>query len=141
MSHSSISSSLIHAVPPCIFHILPLLEFYCLLLCHKGTCALFPPPPDYWHTFFFFLVGPGPLHEMTFGGRVLSFFRRTHLVVRSTYVYMQTCLEEEYSHKPVWELHTSAAIFPVFRCFGDTTRRTEHHLFRRPPRKRKLVED
>ena len=30
-----------HPVPPCIFHILPLCEFYYLLICHKGTSVLF----------------------------------------------------------------------------------------------------
>ena len=48
---------------PGMFHILPLCEFYSLLLCHKGTSLLlFPPPLDYWYTSFFFLAGPGPLH-------------------------------------------------------------------------------
>ena len=38
------SSSPAHPVPPCIFHIIPLCEFYSRLLCHKGTCVHLPPP-------------------------------------------------------------------------------------------------
>ena len=47
-----------------MFHILALCEFYSILLCHKGTSVhLLSPPLNYWHTSFFFLAGPGPLHE------------------------------------------------------------------------------
>ena len=43
----------------------PICEFYPLWVCHKGTSVLIPPlPPDYWHTSFIFLAGPGPLHEI-----------------------------------------------------------------------------
>ena len=41
------SSPLMRLVPPSIFHILPLCEFYSLLQCHKGTSVhLLPPPLD-----------------------------------------------------------------------------------------------
>ena len=64
MSHSSIFLISNISRSPLYIHLLPLCEFYPILLCHKGTSVLFPPPPDYWHTSFFFLVGLGPLHEI-----------------------------------------------------------------------------
>ena len=62
MSHSSIFLISNISRSPLYIHLLPLCEFYPILLCHKGTSVLFPPPPDYWHTSFFFLAGPDPLH-------------------------------------------------------------------------------
>ena len=58
------SSSPPLAHPPCAFHILPLCQFYSLLLCDKGTSMHLSPPPHYWYTSFFFLTGLGPLHEI-----------------------------------------------------------------------------
>ena len=52
---------------PFLFHILPICGFYALLLCHKGTsvCGSFLLLSTiYWYTSFFFLGGPGPLHEI-----------------------------------------------------------------------------
>ena len=43
---------------------LPLCDFYSLLLCHKATSVHLPPPPDNWYTYFFFLAGPRPQHEV-----------------------------------------------------------------------------
>ena len=34
------------------------------MLCHTGTYVHPCPPPDYWYISFFFLVGPGRLHEI-----------------------------------------------------------------------------
>ena len=55
---------LTHPGFPTTFHILLLCEFYSLLLCHETACVhLLLPPPAYWYTSFFFVAGPGHLHE------------------------------------------------------------------------------
>ena len=44
---------------------------------------LFPPPPDYWHTSFFFLAGPGPLHEIA-----VTAFSRSPLGRANTFSFL-----------------------------------------------------
>ena len=47
-------------------HILPLYEFYSILLYRKGRFMyILPPPFDYVYTSYFFLAGPDPLSEIT----------------------------------------------------------------------------
>ena len=41
-----------------------------------------PPPPDYWCISFFFLVGPGPLHEIA-----VSAFSRSPLGRADTFLF------------------------------------------------------
>ena len=62
----------------------PICEFYPLWVCHKGTSVLIPPlPPDYWHTSFIFLAGPGPLHEIA-----VSAFSRSPLGRANTFSFL-----------------------------------------------------
>ena len=44
---------------------------------------LLPPPLDYWFTSFFFLAGPGPLHEI-----VVSAFSRSRLGRANTFQFL-----------------------------------------------------
>ena len=61
-----------HSFPLCRFHDIPLCGFSSRLRCHRCTSVRpIPPPPDYLHTPFFFLAGPGPLHD----NEVSSFLR------------------------------------------------------------------
>ena len=57
-----------------------------------GTFERLPPPPAYnWYTSFFFLAGPGPLHEIA-----VSTFSRSSLGVQ---IRFHTCL---FSLPPVY---------------------------------------
>ena len=60
MSHPStflISLPQTRSVSSCTVRILPLCGFYPRLRCHEGiSVCLFPPPPDYWYAFSFFLA-------------------------------------------------------------------------------------
>ena len=103
-----------HSVPPCIFHTLPLCEFYSLLLCHKGTSVLFPPPPpDYWPTSFFFLAGPGPLHEIA-----VSAFLRSPLGRANSFSFLFLLLipRKSLSVSPLSPCFLALA-FPLFLYF------------------------
>ena len=86
-SHSSISLTPSSNTPrsSSCFHILPLCEFYVLLLCHKGKSVLLisPPPPDCWYISFFFLADPGPLHEIA-----VSAFSRSPLGRENTFSFL-----------------------------------------------------
>ena len=100
------SPLLIHPVPPCTFHILLLREFYSPLFGHTGTSLhLLPPrPPGYWYTSFFFLAGPGPLHEI--GVRFSVFAKFT---VPCKYLFIPT---------PSLSLPYISRVFsPVSPCF------------------------
>jgi len=58
-------------VPPYIVHILPLYEFYSLLLCHMGKFVHLLPPLDYVYKYFFILSGRS---RSTIRNRIIKFF-------------------------------------------------------------------
>ena len=69
-------SPLTRPLPPCLFRILLLCEYHSVVLCHTGTYLHPRRPPEDWYMFLFFLVGPGPLHEIR---NAVSAFSRSPL--------------------------------------------------------------
>ena len=116
------SSLLTHPIPPCIFHILPLCEF-CSTVCHKGTSVLFPPPPDYWHTSFVCLAGPGPLHEIAVSAFSRSPLGREHT---SSFLFLQLTPRKSLECSSSFTLLHSASlslisIFSFLSCTPQTS--------------------
>ena len=64
MSHWAMFSSPTHPVPPCIFNILPLCEFYSIALPQGGHIWASSSSSSRLLVYLFFLAGPGPLDEI-----------------------------------------------------------------------------
>ena len=74
--------------------------------------VLFPPPsPDYWHASFFFLAGPGPLHEIA-----VSAFSRSPLGRANTFSFLFLLLPPRKSFKcsSSFTLFLSASLSLIF---------------------------
>ena len=84
------------------------------LLCHKSTSLhLLLPPLDYWYTSFFFLAGPGPLHEIA-----VSAFSRSPLGRANNYSILLLLLTpaKSLSVPPLSPCFLELA-FPLFLSF------------------------
>ena len=111
-----------------MFHILLQCEFHSLFLCHAGTSMhLFPPPPGYWYTAFFFLACPSHLHEST-----ASAFTRSPLGLANTFSFIFLASIPRISPSVFLILPCFVALaFPFFLsfllilpCTTQTSRRT-----------------
>ena len=72
------------------------------------------------------------VHPETLPSEGAFYFRRTYLVVRNTYVYVHTCLEEECRiiNQSDWELHISATLPPLLLLsIESTTNLVGHNIF------------
>lgn len=114
MLHSGIFPIFFSNTPPSFLYISHSPTLWVLLSLassHGHISAFRPSPAVYWYTFFFFVAGPGYLHEI-----LAWYFRKSLGPCKVIFIPTPSLISRISSSVPAFPLFFLALAFPIFLC-------------------------